>query len=247
MDTRRSAPRRGGLEHKSLPETVHAELRARILNNEIAAGAPLLEVALAEEFDVSRTTIRAAFRELQAERLVEVAPRRGTTVTRMSNSDRHEVCFARYLFESVALRDMPPKRRAELADRMEAPLAEMDKYARKGELAGMVEADTELHFTIVEATELPLIIDMWSGLNAQMGALMRASLDLQRIELHETVRRHAELIKAFRELSRSKVDRALYEHYVLPEWPRGRASAARDRKADGSGFDDHVARTGEVG
>src|SRR4051812_46136725 len=74
------------LRHRSLPESVHEILRFRILNNEIPAGAPLLEVALAEEFGVSRTTIRAAMRELQVERLIETTPRRGNTVIRMSES-----------------------------------------------------------------------------------------------------------------------------------------------------------------
>src|SRR5579875_3310477 len=92
------------MRHRSLPESVHATLRYRILNDLIPAGTPLLEVALATEFGVSRTTIRAALRELQAERLVETAPRRGATVSRMSETDALEICFARYALESVTVR-----------------------------------------------------------------------------------------------------------------------------------------------
>ncbi|HEX3593401.1 MAG TPA: GntR family transcriptional regulator [Pseudonocardiaceae bacterium] len=202
------------LRHLSLPESVHEILRARILNNEIPAGAPLLEVALSEEFGVSRTTIRAAMRELQAERLIEIAPRRGSTVIRMSEEDAREVCFARFTLEEVSLRGLNRARRRELADRMEEVLQVMELCAAKGDLAGMVEADTDLHQVIVEASGHPLIVDMWVGLNGQMGALMRSSLDRQRIELAETVRRHAELITAFREQSATAVANALREHYV---------------------------------
>lgn len=203
-----------GLRHLSLPESVHEILRARILNNEIPAGAPLLEVALSEEFGVSRTTIRAAMRELQAERLIEIAPRRGTTVIRMSEQDALEVCFARYALEEVALKGLTRARRRELADRMDEVLRGMDLCAAKGDLAGMVEADTDLHQVIVEASGHPLIVDMWRGLNGQMGALMRSSLDRQRIELAETVRRHAVLITAFREQPATAVAAALREHYI---------------------------------
>ena len=205
------------LRHMSLPESVHEILRARILNNEIPAGAPLLEVALSEEFGVSRTTIRAAMRELQAERLIEIAPRRGSTVIRMSEEDAREVCFARYTLEEVALRGLGKARRRELADRMDEVLRVMDLCAVKGDLAGVVEADTDLHQVIVEASGHPLIVDMWVGLNGQMGALMRSSLDRQRIELAETVRRHAELIAAFREQPAGAVLAALREHYLRPD------------------------------
>jgi GntR family transcriptional regulator, rspAB operon transcriptional repressor len=205
--------------HRSLPESVHEILRARILNNEIPAGAPLLEVALAEEFGVSRTTIRAAMRELHAERLIEITPRRGSTVIRMSEEDALEVCFARYTLESISVKELSRGERRSLADRMEEALQVMALCGTKGDMAGVVEADTELHQLIVQASGHPLIVDMWSGLNAQMGALMRSSLDRQRIGLEETVRRHETLIEAFRGQPRNAVDAALREHYVRDDVP----------------------------
>ena len=60
----------------------------------------------------------------------------------------------------------------------------------------------------------PLITDMWSGLNGQMGALMRSSLDRQRITLEESVERHADLIEALRTLPTSAADAALRDHYI---------------------------------
>lgn len=207
------------LIHRSLPESVHEILRHRILNNEIPAGAPLLEVALADEFGVSRTTIRAAMRELHAERLIDIAPRRGSTVTRMSEADAREVCFARYTLEAVALRGLSPAERRELADRMDEALATMDLCASNGDLAGIVEADTDLHRLVVEASRHPLIVDMWAGLNGQMGALMRSALDRRRMSLNETVQFHAELIRAFRTKRAPGVDTALREHYLKSDRP----------------------------
>jgi DNA-binding GntR family transcriptional regulator len=212
---------RAAFVHRSLPDAVHAVLRDRILNNEIPAGAPLLEVALSEEFEVSRTTIRTAIRQLQAERLVEIAPRRHTIVTRMSTRDQYEVCFARYLFESVALRDLNRGMRARLADRMEPVLSDMEACAEKEDFSGMVEADTELHRKLVEAIDRPLILEMWTGLNGQMGALMRSSLDRQRISLRDTVARHVVLVEAVRTEPRGRADAALYEHYVRADGELG--------------------------
>jgi DNA-binding GntR family transcriptional regulator len=211
---------RSAFSHRSLPESVHQVLRDRILNNEIPAGAPLLEVALADEFGVSRTTIRSAMRELQAERLIEITPRRGTTVIRMSEADAQEVCFARYTLESVAVRSITRTRRRELADRMVEVLDTMHLCARKGDFAGMVEADTDLHRLVVQASNHSLICEMWSGLNGQMGALMRSSLERQRITLEESVERHADLIRSLRELPTGAADAALREHYIRSDGAR---------------------------
>ena len=153
-------------------------------------------------------------RELQAERLIDIAPRRGSTVIRMSETDALEVCFARYTLEAVSLKGLTKARRKDIGDRMDEVLQVMNLCAAKGDLAGMVEADTDLHRVVVEASGHPLIVEMWAGLNGQMGALMRSSLDRQRIELDETVRRHAELIAAFRDQPVAAVDAALREHYI---------------------------------
>ena len=91
------------LEHVSLPEAVGRELRHRILNNELPAETRLVEANLAAEFGVSRGTIRDAMRSLQAEGLIAIVPRRYSVVTRMSQEDAEDVCYARYVLEDAAV------------------------------------------------------------------------------------------------------------------------------------------------
>jgi DNA-binding GntR family transcriptional regulator len=204
------------IQHLSLPESVHQVLRARILNNELPAGTPLIELNLADEFGVSRTTIRVALRELQNERLVEVQPRRQTIVTRMNAEDITEVCYARFVLESSALPEVWDTARTGLAAAMGDAVRAMELAAEKGDLAGIVEADTELHRHIVHAGGHPRLVELWSTLNGQMGALMRSSLERQHIDLTEAVRRHVKLVRAFkRKEAQSAVD-ALREHYLNP-------------------------------
>ena len=83
------------IPHLSLPDEVHLTLKRRILNNELTSGERLVESNLAAEFGVSRTTLRSALRELKNEGLVEITPRRGCFVARMSQADIEDACFAR--------------------------------------------------------------------------------------------------------------------------------------------------------
>jgi DNA-binding GntR family transcriptional regulator len=207
---------RNVIRHRSLPESVHQVLRTRILNNELPAGTPLIELNLADEFGVSRTTVRAALRELQGERLIEVQPRRQTIVTRMSAEDVSEACYARYVLESAGLAEVWDSVRAGLVADMTEVIKVMELAAEKGDLAGIVEADTDLHRLIVQAGGHARLVELWSTLNGQMGALMRSSLDRQGIDLTEAVRRHVQLLRAFRRKDPQVAMAALYDHYLTP-------------------------------
>jgi DNA-binding GntR family transcriptional regulator len=202
------------VQHQSLPERVHQILRQRILNKELPAGTLLIELDLSEEFGVSRTTIRSALRELKAERLIEVSPRRGSSVSRMSADQSMEICMARYALEAADLERVLRTDRAGLTRQMDEALATMNAAAEAGDLSALVQADTDLHGRVVAAADLPLLFDLWQGLNGQMAALMLASLDRQGIDLQESVRRHAELIDQFRTLRPAQAVKALREHYV---------------------------------
>jgi DNA-binding GntR family transcriptional regulator len=207
---------RNVIRHRSLPESVHQVLRTRILNNELPAGTPLIELNLADEFGVSRTTVRAALRELQAERLIEVQPRRQTIVTRMSAEDVSEACYARYVLESAGLAEVWDSVRVGLVADMTEVIKVMELAAEKGDVAGIVEADTDLHRLIVQAGGHARLVELWSTLNGQMGALMRSSLDRQGIDLTEAVRRHVQLLRAFRRKDPQVAMAALYDHYLTP-------------------------------
>ncbi len=207
---------RNVFRHLSLPESVHEVLRSRILNNELPAGTPLVELNIAEEFGVSRTTVRAALRELQTERLIEVQPRRQTIVTRMSAEDVEEACYARFTLESAGLLENWDTARAGLVGDMAEAVRVMQLACDKGDLGGIVDADTELHRLIVQAGGHPRIIEMWSTLNGQMGALMRSSLDRQGIDMAEAVQRHTKLLNAFRRKDPAVALAALRLHYLEP-------------------------------
>ncbi len=194
---------------------MHEILRARILNDSLPAGTPLVELTLAEEFGVSRTTIRTALRELQGERLVEISPRRGTTVSRMSPDASLELCVARYVLEAASLEEvLTSDGRASLVTTMNAAIGQMARAAEDGDTVGVIEADTVLHRAIMTAGGNGLLTDMWQTLNGQMGALMRSTFDRKGIDLAETVRWHERLVRSFRRESPAAAVAALRDHYL---------------------------------
>lgn len=87
----------------SLPQQIASTIGDRILADVPPPGAWLREQDLADEFQVSRGPIRAAFQILQAEGLVHVHARRGAHVTQLAATEVRDIFQIRAsLFQLVA-------------------------------------------------------------------------------------------------------------------------------------------------
>ena len=202
------------LDHVSLPEAVGKALRHRILNNEIPAETRLVEANLAAEFGVSRATIRDAMRSLQAEGLIAIVPRRYSVVTRMSSEDAEDVCFARYVLELASLDQGFGPNRKDLLRSLRLALDHMSVAARTDDMDALVASDTVFHEVLVDVSGRRRLKDLWSMLNSQMGALMRAEIDRQGIGLLDAVERHRAILEAVSEGDLSRLRRELRVHYM---------------------------------
>src|SRR5690625_7197631 len=83
-----------------LSELIAVQLRKKIWNKELLFGERLLETELAEQFDVSRSTIREALRILEIEELVVSKARKGTYVATFSEQDIAEIIDLRMIIRS---------------------------------------------------------------------------------------------------------------------------------------------------
>lgn len=223
MTSSRVAREVPGVVHMSLPESVYRSLRRRILNNDLGAGSRLVEANLAEEMGVSRGTVRVALRQLAAEGLVEIAPRRHSVVTRMSPTDVEEVCYARFVLEEGAMRAIAREELTALADDLFEVTRAMEEAVKAGDLAAVVDLDSEYHGRIISRSGKPRVAGLWSSLDGQMGALMRSSMEDQHIELTEAVVLHRELAEVIRGCDRNEITRALFGHYLRTPMPSDEA------------------------
>jgi DNA-binding GntR family transcriptional regulator len=88
----------------SKADQVHAQLKEQIELGELAPGTPLSELSLVARTGASRTPVREALRRLAAEGLVDLAPRLGARVSRVSAQSVRDLFEFRRLLEPVAIR-----------------------------------------------------------------------------------------------------------------------------------------------
>jgi DNA-binding GntR family transcriptional regulator len=209
------------LEHLSLPDTVRLALRRKILNDELPAGTRLVEAGIAEDYGVSRATVRQALRDLANEGLVDISPRRHSMVTRMSPEDIQDICYARCVLETAAARDAVTNLPRGFFDRLDALVQEMAGAAEAGDMQELVDMDTRFHREIVLASGRRRLADLWETMNGHMYALMRSSLDRQRLAMSEAAGRHRLVVTALASGDPDQIESVIHAHYLEPALPGG--------------------------
>ena len=79
-------------------------MRAAIVDGRLAPGARLIERELIAMLGVSRTVIREALRQLEAEGLVDVVPHRGAVVRELTVAEARDLYAIRALLEGLSAR-----------------------------------------------------------------------------------------------------------------------------------------------
>ncbi|GGT13205.1 GntR family transcriptional regulator [Nonomuraea spiralis] len=140
-----------GAAHQTLRDEVTEELRRRILRGELAQGERLVEDRLAALLGVSRNPVRESIRVLAAEGFVEVVPRIGATVARLSAEEGEELFDVRMAIEGLAARLAARKRSPGAADRLRRMLDHAREAVEAGRLEEVADLNTAFHLAVGEA------------------------------------------------------------------------------------------------
>ena len=88
---------------KSLSESISDALRQEILTGGLAAGVQIKQEHMAQQFNVSMSTVREALKILEGEGLVEFLPNHGAAVAKLSSQEALDIFAIRVLLETQAL------------------------------------------------------------------------------------------------------------------------------------------------
>ncbi|HSG66709.1 MAG TPA: GntR family transcriptional regulator, partial [Gammaproteobacteria bacterium] len=106
----------------SLRQKVIESLRAAVISGGLSPGQRLTERELTETLGVSRTVVREALRQLEAEGLIEVIPNRGPVVRALSAEEAEDIYRIRAVLQGLAARQFVEQADAARVDDLEAAL-----------------------------------------------------------------------------------------------------------------------------
>lgn len=139
-------------------DRVYEYVRSEILDGTLAPGDRLLEEALAERLGVSRTPVREAIARLEAERLVERAPRVGLIVPTISRNEIEDIYAVREVLEGLAARLCARTASTSERRQLEYLEIEMAEAIDAHELEAVYQLNLEFHREIVHASRNDALI-----------------------------------------------------------------------------------------
>jgi GntR family transcriptional regulator of vanillate catabolism len=203
---------------------IAAELRELIWGSSLVAGARLAEEAIAEQFGVSRTPVRLAFRSLEQEGLLEKTGKRGYVVRRFSEADVRSAIEVRGTLEGLAARrlaelGMSADVRAALVQAIADGQAVLGKgYMVEDDIARWSALNKCFHDAIVSAHESRVIADAIARNNhlpfasADSIALDRAALPAEYQKLRVAQMHHQLVFEALDRRETARVEMLMREH-----------------------------------
>ena len=138
-------------------EKVTYNLRLAILSGELVAGSQIRQEEVATRYQVSRMPVREAFRQLEAQGLLEVYPNQGAYVTVLSEQEIREIYELRILLETEAVRRAVPAFTAIVAIQADALIQQSELVEDSAQFA---ELDQAFHTKIYQPTERPRLLDL---------------------------------------------------------------------------------------
>ncbi|WAC65881.1 GntR family transcriptional regulator [Agrococcus sp. SL85] len=166
-------------------------LRRQIIAGEYAPGERLSEAALAARLDVSRNTLREAFRVLAQHGLVEHVPNRGVSVASPTTADVVDIYRARRQIECGVLREASPLHPAVAAMREAVEAAQAAREAGDWSVVGT--ANMAFHRALVSLSDSPRLERAHEQLAAELRLAFLAIDDFESLHRPFVLRNRAVL------------------------------------------------------
>lgn len=206
-------------------------IRERILDGTYPPGSFLSAKALAKELEISRTPVRDALRILEAQGLVEITPRLGATVPRMTDEEISDLLGLRCVLEAYCAYLAAQRRTVrdlavldEAQEKMEEIAAEpTGPEVYPGQIKRMAREDYRFHWQITQATKNRFIIQDIERSRALMTVFSTSTKysGVARSDVRDVrsavCEMHRAILEGIRNQDAAAARRAMERHLSVPE------------------------------
>jgi DNA-binding GntR family transcriptional regulator len=205
MEEKPVVSRRGGPRGEIVYRALLDDIRA----GRIQPGDRIREEDIAKSLGVSRTPVREALQQLQARRLVEMAPGRGIVVVKLSTQQVMQLYAMREVLEGAAARfaaqyALPPE-----VSIMEELLTEFERAADDAER--LAKINYALHRTIYEAARNPYMHEALNNLEDALSLLQNTTFSLPE-RYQSACSEHRAIVEAIRDRDSEAAEGASRAH-----------------------------------
>jgi DNA-binding GntR family transcriptional regulator len=173
-------------------------LRQAIIEGHFPPGPHLSDRVLQDTYSVSRTVVREAVRQLEAEGLVETQAYRGSFVREISVDEARQIYDVRCVLEAFAASGFAKNATEAQIDRLDAVLNRMREQVANPDSRALIRLKQDFYAILLEGCGNDYVSKMLNTLLNQNTQLRRTSLSAPN-RLSATINELGNLILAFRQ------------------------------------------------
>ena len=191
-------------------EEAYHQIKEKIITLDLAPASVIDEQALMKDLGLGRTPIREALKRLDAEGLVNIAPRRGMFVADISITDLQEIFEVRIVMAGfcarLAARRITPRQIAQ----MEAVLQDLE-HLQSGDSIALMDIDKRFQRLLYQAAGNKFLSDA-------MERLYDSSLRLWHLVLHrlgdvrDSIEQHHQVLEALKARDEELAEALIHQH-----------------------------------
>ncbi len=201
------------LRPASLHEEVAARLRSMVFERALAPGQWVDEMALARDWQISRTPLREALKVLAAEGLVTLVPRQGCRVTEVSEEDAEQLFPVMALLEGRCAFEAVLKATPADVKGLRRLHDALEKHAAANNVDGYYRANHDFHTRVQALADNRWLDRATNDLRTFVRLLRGRQLNWPG-RMQESITEHRALIDAVERRDAALAGRLMHDHLL---------------------------------
>jgi DNA-binding GntR family transcriptional regulator len=211
---------------QTLQNQVYEEIRSAIIRGDFAPGEPVTIRKLADQLGTSPMPVREAIHRLVSEHALEMRGPRSLRVSALSEEKFDDLIMVRSMIEPEAAAQAATSLTPRQLSQLERLNAQLLRCIDGGDVAGMLEANRTFHFTVYEAANSPMLLQIIDSLWLQSGPYLQ--------QLFRTSKQQKE------ELGTENINLELLDAFAARNAKDARRIRRRDIRESAAWFKQHV-------
>lgn len=188
-------------------------IREAIISGKYKPGQKLSEALLSEDYGVSRTPIREAFKQLSMEGLVEIKPRVGTLVSKPSEKELTELFAVKEVLEGLAAKLLAEKGSASEILELEDSVRSMEKAYETSDYDMFIKANHKFHKCIRSGANNTKLSFLLNTLLNQVSYNSYVHLSIEQPKrLEQSILEHKKVLNAIKSCKPDEAEQYMREH-----------------------------------
>lgn len=207
MENERNASR---LKRSVLREEIRSYIVDAIMRGNYKRGERLVETQIAKKLGVSQAPVREAIRDLEQMGMLKTVPYKGAYVKGYSQQDVKNAYEVRAVLEGLAIRQAVRYMTEEEINQLEAIYFKMLNLLPTNDVQEQVALDVEFHELLIIASRNNVLVTAWRSISATYWTYF----GMYTFDSETLVRRHEELIIAFRKRNPEQAELHIRNHFL---------------------------------